>query len=265
VGIAALVLVLLVHASGYRMPSDVATWRRFFLMGALNNLLPFSLIFWGQTQLTGGMAAILNATTPLFTVVLAHVLFTDERITMNRVAGLLCGLAGVIAIVGPEALGGLGVHAIAELAVLGAAISYAFAGIFGRRFAGLPPQVTAAGQVTASAIMVLPVALVVDRPWTLPAPALIAWSALFGLALLSTALAYVIYFRLLTAAGATNLLLVTLLIPVSAILLGALVLGERVEVLQLAGMALIALGLVAIDGRVVAFVGKRLRIRQPAG
>jgi drug/metabolite transporter (DMT)-like permease len=249
VGIAALALNLAVIVGGQRMPLDTGAWARFFAMGLLNNLIPFSLIFWGQTQITSGLASILNATTPLWTVVLAHLLTRDERLTPGRLLGVLLGLAGVVVVIGPDMLGGLGLDMLAQLAVLGAACSYACAGIYGKRFQGTPPIVTATGQVTATAIMMLPVVALVDRPWALPMPHLATWGALAGLALLSTAVAYRIYFRLLATAGATNLLLVTFLIPVSALLLGGLILGERLDLRHLLGMALIGVGLAAIDGR----------------
>ena len=153
--------------------------------------------------------------------------------------------------IGPEALNGLGGGALAEFACLAAALSYALAAIFGRRFRrmGVAPLATAAGQVTASTVLLLPVMLLIDRPWTLAAPHAATWAAVLGLGLLSTALAYVLYFRILATAGATNVLLVTLLVPVSAILLGALVLGERLLPRHVLGMALIGLGLMFIDGR----------------
>jgi drug/metabolite transporter (DMT)-like permease len=249
VGLAAVALNVLVLVSGQRLPGSPRLWGALLAMAALNNVLPFSLIVYGQTRIASGLAAILNATTPLFTVVLAHLLTDDERLSTNRLGGVLLGLAGVVVMIGPEALGGLGLHLFAQLAVLGAALSYAFAGIFGRRFRSVPPLTTATGQLTASTFMMLPVALLVDRPWTLPLPSLQIWGALVGLALLSTAVAYVLYFRILAAAGATNLLLVTFLIPVSALLLGMTILGERLDPRHFAGMALIGLGLVAIDGR----------------
>jgi len=249
VGLAALALNLLVRARGQRMPSDRASWAALFAMGALNNLIPFSLIVWAQTQIASGFASILNGATPLFTVLLAHWLTTDERLTWNRLLGVALGLAGVTVMIGMEALSGLGLHVLAELAILVATVSYAFAGIFGRRFKGQPPLVTATGQVAATTVMMLPVVLIVDRPWTLAMPAPVTWAAIAGLALLSTALAYVIFFRILAVAGATNLLLVTLLIPVSALLLGHFILGEGLALQHFLGMALIALGLAAIDGR----------------
>jgi drug/metabolite transporter (DMT)-like permease len=251
VGFAAIVLLGVVYLSGQRMPRGWVAWAPFLAMGALNNLIPFSLIVWGQTEITGGLASILNATTPLFTVLLAHFLTRDERITPSRLAGLALGIAGVVVMIGPAALRGLGVHLLAQIAVLGAALSYAFAGIYGRRFRGQPPLVTAAGQVSASTLMMLPIALLLDRPWTGPLPSVPAWAAILGIAILGTALAYILYFRILAAAGATNLLLVTFLIPVSAVLLGAAILGERLDPEHFSGMTLIGLGLAAIDGRLL--------------
>jgi drug/metabolite transporter (DMT)-like permease len=180
------------------------------------------------------------------------ILTEDERLTAAKVAGVLLGLAGVIVVVGPDALAGLGSGVLSELAVLAAALCYASAGLYGRRFRrmALPPLIAATGQVTATAAMMLPIALYIDRPWLLPMPAFVIWGALLGSALLCTALGYVVYFRLLASAGASNLLLVTFLIPASAVLLGVLVLGEHPAPRHIAGMALIALGLAANDGRV---------------
>jgi drug/metabolite transporter (DMT)-like permease len=249
VALAALALLFAVYATGQRMPASLALWGAFFVMGALNNLIPFTLIFWGQTRITGGLAAILNATTPLFAVVLAHVLTRDEKMTPNRVGGVLLGAAGVVLMIGPEVLRELGLQLLAQVAVLGAALSYAVAGIFGRRFQDSPPLVSAAAQLGATTLMMLPAVLWLEAPWPVPMLSLQTWGAILGLALLSTALAYVMYFRILATAGATNLLLVTFLIPVSAIVLGASVLEERLELQHLGGMALISLGLAAIDGR----------------
>jgi drug/metabolite transporter (DMT)-like permease len=257
VALAALALHLLLRATGSTMPKDCSIWSAYFVMGVLNNFVPFSLIFWAQTQIESDLAAILNGATPLFTALLAHWLTPDEHLTWNRFIGVLLGFGGVTALIGVEALSGFGLHVVAGLAVLAATLSYAFAGIFGRRFAGQPPLVTATGQVTATSIMMLPVVLIIDRPWGLPLPQVTTWSAVLGLALLSTALAYVIFFRILATAGATNLLLVTLLIPVSAILLGHTVLGESVTPQHLVGMAVIALGLATMDGRATAALGQR--------
>jgi drug/metabolite transporter (DMT)-like permease len=249
VALAALVLNVIVVAQGYRMPRSLRQWAPFLGMGALNNLIPFSLIFWGQTQIASSLAAILNATTPLFAVVLAHLLTADERMTAGRASGVLLGLVGVVVMIGPQALAGLGVNVLAQIAVIVAALSYACAGIFGRRFGALPPLVTATGQLSASTALMVPVVVVVNPPWALSMPSLDTWAALCGLAFLSTALAYIIYFRLLAVAGATNLLLVTFLIPISALVLGMSILGEQLHARDVVGMALIALGLAAIDGR----------------
>jgi drug/metabolite transporter (DMT)-like permease len=214
--LAAMVLIVLVVIRGQALPRDGRTWRALAVMAVLNNLVPFTLLAWGQTQITSGLASILNATTPLFTVMLAHALTDDERLTFPRLAGVLLGFGGVIVMIGPAALAGLGRDVLAQVACLGAALSYACAGIFGRRLRGIPPLVTATGQATVSALLIFPVALIVDRPWLGPAPSLVTWGALFGIAIPSTAAGYVIYFRILSTAGATNLLLVTFLIPVSA-------------------------------------------------
>lgn len=226
-------------------------WRAFFAMGALNNVVPFALIFWGQTHIASGLASILNATTPLFTILVAHVLTDDEKMTGAKVMALLAGLAGVAVLIGPSAFARSTGDLWGELACLAAALSYAFAGIYGRRFRvmGIAPLDAAAGQVTASSLLILPIMLIVDQPWTHPVPAPPIWAALAALAVLSTALGYVLYFRILAAAGATNLLLVTFLIPVTSILLGAAFLQERLELRHFTGMALIGLGLAVIDGR----------------
>ena len=232
-----------------------APWRTFFAMGALNNVIPFTLIFWGQTHIASGLASILNATTPLFTVVVAHLLTDDEKVTGWKVVALLSGIAGVAVLIGPTAFMQPNDSLWGELACLAAALSYAFAGIYGRRFRamGIAPLDAATGQVTASSLLILPIMLSVEQLWNGPLPTPTIWAATFGalaaLALLSTALAYVLYFRILAAAGATNLLLVTFLIPVTSILLGAVFLQERLESRHFAGMALICLGLLVIDGR----------------
>ncbi len=263
VGLAALMLAGVMRALGLALPRERAVWLAFLGMGLLNNVVPFCLIVWGQTHIASGLAAILNAMTPFVTVLVAHALTRDEKATPQKVVGVGVGLLGVVAMVGPDALHGLGADVLAQLAVLAATVSYAFAGVFGRRFRrmGVPPLSAAAGQVTASALVLLPVALLVDAPWTLPVPPWPVWGAVLGIAALSTALGYVIYFRILATAGATNLLLVTFLIPVTAILLGALVLGERLDARHALGMALIGVGLAAIDGRPGRYAIKWLRIR----
>jgi drug/metabolite transporter (DMT)-like permease len=261
---AALILAVVLRALGLRLPGGSRFWAAFLGMALLNNAVPFLLLAWGQTAIASGLAAILNATTPLFGVALAHFLTADEKLTPGRLAGVATGFAGVVVMVGPAALEALDRSLAAQLACLGAAFSYALAGIYGRRFKrlGVSPLVTAAGQVTASSMVLVPLALVVDAPWRLAPPGPETWAALAGLASLSTALAYVLFFRILASAGATNILLVTFLIPVSAILLGTAFLGERLAAGHLAGMALIGLGLALIDGRLAAAAG--LGARRPA-
>ncbi len=207
------------------------------------------MILWSQIHIASGLSSILNATTPLFAVIVGHLFLPDEPSTVRKVAGVIVGLAGVAAIVGYDG-GGSSIHGVAEVAVLAAAICYALACAYGRRFRDMPPIVTAAGQVTGSAVFVLPVSLVVDQPWRLASPGLGAWGGVIALALLSTALAHCLYFVILKAAGATNLMLVTFLVPVSAILLGVLILGESLTAPDLAGLGAIATGLSLIDGRV---------------
>ena len=248
VTIAAALLLALARATGVGMPDRLGAWRPFIVMGLLNNALPFSLIFWGQTHIPSGLAAILNATTPLFTVLVAHVATADEKLNAARLVGVAAGFAGVVVMIGPD-LRELGANIAAQLACLGAAVSYAFASIYGRRFRGEPALRVAAGQLVASSAMLAPVVMVIDRPWSLAAPSANAWAALVALAALSTALGYLLYFRILARAGATNLAQVTFLIPVSAILLGTLLLGEQLAPRHLVGMAAIAVGLAAIDGR----------------
>jgi drug/metabolite transporter (DMT)-like permease len=251
VALAALALLALLPITGVKLPTSLQVWTAFLGVGLLNNIIPFTLIVWGQMHIASGVASILNATTPLFTVIVANFLTADERITGGRIAGVLVGLTGVAVMVGGAAIQALGVDVLAQVAVLSAAISYAFAGVFGRRFKamGVAPLATATGQVTASSLILLPLMLIVDQPWDLPMPSIETIAALVGLALLSTAVAYILYFRILATAGATNLLLVTFLIPVTAILLGIFVLGETLQAKHLVGMALIGFGLAAIDGR----------------
>lgn len=252
VGLAAVILNLWLGLRRDFMPTSPRLWADFIVMGVLNNVIPFSLIVFGETRISSGLASILNATTPMFTVLVAHRLTANEKLTRSKLVGVMVGFAGVAVLVGPSALAGIGrENAIGEVACLGAAFIYAFAGIYGRRFRNVSPIKVATGQVTGSTIVLIPIVALVDRPWTLSAPGATTWGALIGIALLCTVLAYILYFRILAAAGATNLLLVTFLIPVSAILLGSLVLGEVLLVREFAGMALIGVGLAFIDGRLL--------------
>lgn len=251
VALAAVILLAVLRLTGQRLPRSGKVWAAFFGMGMLNNVIPFSLIVAGQQSVASGVASILNAATPLFGVIFAHLLTQDEKLTPLKLAGVIVGFLGVAVMIGPDAISGLGGNLAAQMMILAGAASYAFAGIFGRRFKamGVLPMATATGQVIASSIILLPLVLVIDRPWTLPAPGWDAIAALIGVAAISTAFAYFLYFRILASAGATNLLLVTFLIPISAILLGTAFLSEALLPRQIAGMALIGLGLSLIDGR----------------
>lgn len=247
--LASLALLILIKARRGAIPASLSVWAAFVGMGLLNNIIPFSLFFYGQTQIGAGLASILNATTPVFTVVLTHYLTTDERMTAGKLIGAAFGVAGVAILIGVDALEGFNLSVLAMIGCLGAALAYAFAAIYGRRFQamGLQPTQVAFGQVTASAVMTAPIAFVVDAPFAMPGAD--AAAALAALGLLSTALAYFLYFRILSTSGATNLTLVTFLVPVSGVTLAVLFLGERLAPNHIAGMALIALGLAAMDGR----------------
>jgi len=248
VGLAALALLLVVRLAGLSMAVGKRIWLAFFGMGVLNNLIPFSLFLWGQQQIASGLASILNAMTPIFAVLVMHA-FGGERATGRKIAGIVAGFAGVAILIGPDALSGLGLNLLAQLACIAATVSYAFSGLYGRRFRELPPLVTAAGQLSASTLMTLPIVLLLNPPWTLPVPTGQTVFALVGLALISTALAYVIFFRIMRSAGPSNVMLVTFLIPVSAIMLGVGLLGEALLPRHFAGMAAIFAGLALIDGR----------------
>ena len=236
---------------GQRLPLPPGAAFAYLVLALLNNVVPFILFVWAQEQITSGLASILNATTPIWGVLVAHLLTADEKATPNKVIGVLLGFAGVAVLIGPDLLGQLGTGLWAQLACLGATLCYALAGVWARRFRpmGIEPAAVATGQLTAAALVMLPLVLLFEPPWHAAAPSAHAWLALAGLAFFCTSLAYILYFRLLASAGATNSLLVTFLIPVTAILLGAIFLGERLEWRSFAGMALIGAGLAAIDGR----------------
>jgi drug/metabolite transporter (DMT)-like permease len=255
--LAALALLAYVTLRGGRMPTSLQLWGAFLVMGALTSLIPHSLIVWGQRHIASGLAAILVSTTPLFSVILTHFLTDEERLTSSRLVGVLLGLSGVVVLIGPADLWGLGQHGLAQLAVLGAALAYACSGVYGRRFKAISPVVAAAGQITGTTALVMPLALVVEQPWMVSLT-LVTWGALLGLALLSTAVAALLFFHILAVAGTTNVMLVNFLVPISAVLLGRLILGERLDWTVFAGMALVFFGLAAIDGRLLSMaLGRR--------
>jgi drug/metabolite transporter (DMT)-like permease len=232
-------------------------WGSIILLAVLNNALPFALFGWSQTHIASGLASILNATTPIWGVVVAHFLTQDERMTPRKMAGVLLGFGGVATMIGPALLSNIGTSGLAELACVTASLSYALAAVWARRFRrqGISPLSVTTGQLTAGALIMFPLSMIVERPWTHAFPPVSAIAAISALALLCTAFGYVLYFRLIATSGATNALLVTLLVPPVAILLGGLFLGETLAPQDFAGLALIALGLAAIDGRLVSAIG----------
>jgi len=234
-------------------------WGSILVLALFNNAIPFVLFGWGQTHIASGLASILNATTPIWGVVVAHLFTSDEKLTPRKLAGVLLGFGGVTVMIGPALLGSIGNNVFAQLACVTAALCYAFAGVWARRFRamGLSPMSVTTGQLTAGALVMLPFAMSIDRPWMDALPSLKAIGAIAALAIVCSAFAYILYFRLIDRAGATNALLVTLLVPPVAIFFGSLVLNEVIEPRDFVGLALIALGLAAIDGRLLRLVSRR--------
>lgn len=257
VGGGAVVLAGVALAIGHKVPRSARAWGDYAVMAVLANVLPFVLIVFAQTLIASGIASVLNASAPLWTVLIAHAFGTSDKLTAQRVAGVGVGIAGVAVLVGPAAFAGQQTSVTGMLAMIVATMSYGFAALWGRRFQSQPVLVTAAGQLVCAALIVLPLAMVIDKPWTLPVPSLSACAAMAGLAVLSTALAFVIFFQILAEVGGTNAMLVTLLVPLSATALGVLVLHEPLTGLHIAGGALIALALLIIDGRVWAMIMHR--------
>ena len=257
--LAALALWLFVAVARVPVPRERRVWVAFTIMGFLNNIIPFLLLVWGQVEITASLAAILTATTPMFTIVVAGLLLHDEPVTRTKVLAIVLGFVGVVIMIGPDVLGELGRAAWAQLAILGASLSYAFAGAYGRRFHawGVTPLVASAGQISMSAVVLIAALVLTGDTAGFSAAGTSAWASVVVLAVACTSFAYLLFFRLLASAGATNVMLVTFIIPVSAILLGVSFLGERLRPVELIGMALIALGLVIIDGRLLRRFARR--------
>lgn len=252
-------LWLVVLAKRMKPPKGWAQWKDYFVMGLLNNVIPFSLIVWGESRVAPGLAAVLNATTPFFTVLIAHAFTANERLSWYRLAGALTGLIGVAALVGVDSIKSLGGDLIMQLAIVLAAVFYGFSTVWARRFSNMPPIVNAASQTAASSVMLLPLMLVFDHPWALPMPSNLALFSQLGLALVCTAVAYILFFTILKRAGSTNISLVTFLVPISAIILGAVLLNEQITLNHILGMAVIGVGLALIDGRIPAKLFQTVR------
>lgn len=245
---------IVMRLMGERMPDDLKSWSLLMVVGALNCALPFILFFWGQQYLDSGYASILNATTPIWGVIVAHFMTSDEKATPARIVGVLVGMAGIIVMVGPDAMKGLSNNLLAQIACIISTLFYSFAAIYGRRLSQtqMTPMVVATGQTAMAALFMLPVVLLFDQPWAMAMPRMDSTLAGITLALFSTALAYILYFRLIDRAGASNAQLVAFLMPILAVILGIAFLGESLSGGQIAGAALIAVGLVILDGRLVA-------------
>lgn len=242
-------LWLYVWFRGLSVPKTPAVWVGFFGMGLLNNAIPFSLMAWGQLTIESGLTSILNATTAIFGVVLSSLFFADENLSVHKLIGVIIGFLGVAIAIGLEHLRALDIRSLAQLAVIAGTLSYSFAGIWARKhLSGLAPEVAAAGMLSGSTLIMLPAAWMIEGPISLALEP-ITWLAIGYYVIIATALAYLLYYRILALAGSGNLMLVTLLVPPIAILLGALVLGETLHPRAYAGFALLALGLIILDGR----------------
>lgn len=254
--LAAAMLLPVLWLSGLRLPRGLKGWMPFAVMGVLNNVIPFSLIVSGQTMIPSGLASVVNATTPLFTVLVVGAM-GDEALNMRRLAGVLLGFAGVVILSGDAASLTQG-QTLGVLLCLAAACVYGFSGWWARRHLGdAPPLTSATCQLIASSGVMAVLAIAFEQPWTLPAPSMVWWLAMIGFAGLSTALAYILFFGILKRAGAGNVMLVTLLNPVTAILLGHFVLGEAIVPREIAGALVIGSALLVVDGRVLAWFGRK--------
>lgn len=252
-------LFLVVWWQGVKIPRSAKAWSCYMVMGALNNAIPFSLIFWGQTSIGSGLASILNGTTAVFGAVAAGLLLADEPLTSRKIIGALFGVSGVAVIMGLDALTNFSLQNLGQLAVIGAALSYALAGVWGKKFlSSYPPIMNAFGMLVGSTILMIPVAIFSDGIPVVTLPTGV-WAALLAVAILSTAVAYLLYFKILVRAGSANLMLVTLLIPPIAVTLSVVFLGEKLEYEALLGFGIIAIGLAITDGRLVDRITQQLR------
>ena len=251
VALGAFALYVFLHFRPTGFTLTLQHWQMFAVMGVLNNIIPFALIFYGQQEIGAGLASIINAMTPIWSLLIAHFATTDEKLSIHKTLGVIVGFIGVALLIGIPDMQNLDSSFIAQVAILGATISYGFASVYGRRFASIPALETARGQLTASSIIILPIVLLIDSPWTLPIPSLTSILCLLALAIICTAFAYILFFTILARAGAVNVSLVTLLVPLSSILMGAVILDERLTISQFIAMAIILAGLLLVDGRIL--------------
>lgn len=258
VSVAALGLLAWMRWKGEKLSLPLPVWGMMLVLALLNNIIPFALFGWAQQHIASGLASILNATTPIWGVIVAHIATSDEKMTPAKLIGIVIGFAGVATMIGPDLLTSGG-SLLPQLACVAASLCYALAGVWARRFKpmGLKPLKVATAQLLVGALVMTPVSLTVAEPWIGGAPSLTALGAIAVLALACTALGYVLYFRLIDSAGATNATLVTLLVPPVAILLGVIFLGELLTGAQFLGLAFIAVGLAVIDGRLISALRRR--------
>ena len=260
--IATVILLPIALLLGYAIPRNPSQWRDFTVMSLLNNVIPFGLIFYGQTMIPSGLASVANATTPLMALLVARLL-ADEKMPTNKIVGVLFGIAGVAVLVGPAALEGDRTNALGLLLVVGGTLSYGLSALWGRRFRETPPIVTSAAQLLMSVALLIPLAAVTDHFWQLPIPTGSVVAATLALGIFSTALAYILFFKIMAEAGSNNAMLVTLLIPLSAIAMSAVIFGERLTLSQGLGAAIIGASLLIIDGRLFGITNNQPAPRAP--
>ena len=247
VTIATVLLQLVLAHQGAALPRDPVLWRRFAIQAAMNGILPFTLIAWGEQRIDSGLAGVLNSTTPIFVFLITRLWTRHEAATIRQLLGTLLGLAGIVAIVGPSAVrAGLTGDVLAQGAIVAATICYAIAAIFGRNFAGLPAIVPAAGSTAVSALVMVPAALLIDRPWALPMPSVASMAALVALGTVSTAGAFVVYFRLLRSLGSVGTASVAYLRAAVSVAIGILFLGELPSWQTAGGLLLVLIGVAAM-------------------
>ncbi len=256
--LAAIALNIILQWKATSLQHTRSLWMQFAMMGLLNNVIPHSLLFYGQQEIGAGLASIINAMTPFWSLLIAHAYTHDERLSPSKIFGVFAGIAGVGIMIGGAVFAGHSGAVLALMAIVGTTISYGIASVYGKTFANVPPLETARGQLTMSTIMILPVALLIDQPWQLPMPSALAIGSVILLALVCTAYAYILYFRILASAGAVNISLVTLLVPASAILLGSIFLNEVLLARHIIGLGCILIGLAAVDGRPLAYLRNAL-------
>lgn len=263
VALGSLILLLFITIKKKKLPGSRKIWFHLIIMGILNNVIPFSLIVSAQKIIDSGFASILNATTPFFTIIIAHIFTKDESLSLKKIIGIIIGLSGVVILIGYKSVFSGKNEFLGAILMLIAALSYAFAGVWGKRFKEfkIDPILISTGQLICSSILLLPITLIIDKPWTLSIPSSQTWLAILGIALFSTSIAYIIYFKILSTSGATNVLLVTLLIPISALLLGVAILSEVFYIQYIYGIMIIGLGLLILDGRITDKIRRIRNVR----